>query len=241
MEGERGADGDENGRLEERAHVRHPEILFRGSEPDPDHVRARGVDPGGRFASLVFRERTEGRDFGAADPQAGEPCEHVFAQAARGLFVRPAVEIVAQAGGAAGVQHVEHDVRSVAAVHGQVRGAAAEEHEGHAVAERHRRRARDGGEARVVAALEDGVDREDADVAALAGAGHADDFRDGLRAAASGERDVEDAETRKARGGWRFGAQRTSSSRMLAGTKSVSQPVTVTCQSSSSSRPASSS
>ena len=61
--------------------------------------------------------------------------------------------------------------------------------------------------------------------------------RDGFRAAAARERDVEQAEAREARGGGNV-AQRAFSSRMLVGTKSVSQPVIVTCQSSSSRMPA---
>ena len=72
---------------------------------------------------------------------------------------------------------------------------------------------------------------------AVAVAGAGDDRLHGLPGADGGEEDVEDAEPREGRD--RRGTHRLSSSRIFAGTKSVSQPVSVIFQSVSSSSPCS--
>src|SRR3546814_19089427 len=55
---------------------RHPPLLLRRAQSDPDDVRAGPVDPGGDLLLLLGRQGTERRRVGADDPKALEASCH---------------------------------------------------------------------------------------------------------------------------------------------------------------------
>src|SRR4051794_17549605 len=91
VEVEGGADADEHGRLEARAHGEHELLLERDAEADPDDVGLGGVELGGDRVGLVGIEVAERARPGADDAQAGIAPRQLLAQ---GLERRgaPAVE-----------------------------------------------------------------------------------------------------------------------------------------------------
>ena len=117
------------GRLQPRraAASQRQHVSRARAEADPDDVRPARVDAGGRLAPLRLGERPERRNLPAGDEEPREERLEALLQAARGLLVGAAVEIVAQARGAAAVERLKHRVGAVAAVHAEAREAAADE------------------------------------------------------------------------------------------------------------------
>src|SRR4051794_35133377 len=116
MEVERGADADEHGRIEPRAHARHPLLLLGRADPYPYDVGPRSVyilsDPG----VVGGVELAEGRRVAADDPQPRERLAQVQRELGERALIASAVEVEAGTAAGGSLGRVPHQVGPVDAV-----------------------------------------------------------------------------------------------------------------------------
>src|SRR5215218_4752331 len=110
------ADGAHHGHVEPRAHPRHPLLLLRHADADPQHVRARVVDLVDERVLLLFGHRPERRRVAARDVDPGMAAAQVQRELDERALVAPAVQPHAVPALGAAVAVAQHQLRPVYAV-----------------------------------------------------------------------------------------------------------------------------
>src|SRR5215211_6368463 len=172
VEVERGADGAHHGDVEPLPHARHPLLLLRHADADPQHVRARLVDLLDERILLLGGHRPERRGVAPDDVDAGVARAQVQRELDERALITAAVEPHAMATLGAAVVVAQHQLRTVDAVvevtPEQVRGP---DH-GHAVGQHERRAPECLAHLGIVVADRERVHGHRAHVAALAARDH---------------------------------------------------------------------
>src|SRR4051794_9839137 len=192
VEVEGGADSTHDRHLEALADVRHPLLLLRHADADPEHVRLRLVDLLDQRVLFLGGQRTEGWGVAADDLDALVALAQPQRELHEVALVAAAVEPDAVALGCAALRVAAHELGAVDAVGKVLAKAVRGPDQRHAV--RHGQRGPEQRLAHLLVALgdHDGVDCNGADIARLAAGDHAVHDVHRLLVVGHGDREAED-------------------------------------------------
>src|SRR5690606_27870849 len=160
------SDADQHRRVQRAAVRRHPAILLRGTETNPDDIRIGGIQPRVDLLLLVAGQRTEGRRVMADDPGPGEIPAELLPEPQQRVF-RGSVEEVSISTLFGQAEERRHQIGAADAVRTAITVPAQQPDEWHAVRRSQCRRAVDGLDIRCQLAFDQRMDIDGADILAL--------------------------------------------------------------------------